>query len=401
MRSTLLGGLTAEAFTAKYWQKKPLLIRQAFPGFRDVISPDELAGLAMEDGVRARLVTKVRGRKPWLLETGPFRSERLQRLPRQDWSLLVQGVNEYVEAAATLIDEFNFVPAWRLDDLMVSFAPEGGGVGPHVDSYDVFIIQGLGRRRWQIAERFDPALLPGIDLKILKHFVPEQDWILEPGDMIYIPPGVAHCGVALEPCLNYSVGFRAPSAKTLIGSLLNFPDAVLPAADVLYRDPDLHPVAHPGAIGVDAIARLRAMIMPLLTNDELLARWFGAAVTSQEVPYAWVPESGHEATDRIRTRQRAAMETSLREWRELWRSDQFRFASYLGAEKLFVYVNAEEYALPRSARPWVELWLSKRNHPCKQLRAALPKSLAVRHAVLDFLAVMKAEGAIYTKARCR
>ena len=397
MRSTLLGGLSAQAFMTKYWQKKPLLVRGAFPKFQDPLTPDELAGLAMEEGVRARLVSQIAGKKPWRVETGPFAGERLQRLASRDWSLLVQGVNEHVEAAALLLDEFSFLPGWRLDDLMVSFAPEGGGVGPHVDSYDVFIIQGLGRRQWQVAERFDPSLLAGVDLKIIANFQPEQEWILEPGDMLYLPPGVAHCGVALEPCMNYSVGFRAPFARTLLGSLLNLPDAVLPPDAALYQDPDLRPVAFPGAVDADAVGRLRAMLMPLIDNDEILARWMAAAVTSQDVPYAWVPESGDEATRRVSAKQCARIEAVLHSHQELWRSDAFRYASHKGDDKLFVYVDAEEYALPLSARRAVELLLGSRRHACQKILAALPKAPAARHAVLNFLAVLKSEGAIYTK----
>lgn len=397
MRPTFLGGLTPQSFMAECWQKKPLLVRGAFPDFEDLLTPDELAGLAMEEGVRSRLVTETGGKKPWRLETGPFTDERLRKLPRSRWSLLVQGVNEHLESAALLLDEFRFIPGWRLDDLMVSFAPDEGGVGPHVDSYDVFLLQGLGRRRWQIAESFDPRLTPGLDLKILQRFEAEQEWILEPGDMLYLPPGVAHNGVALEPCMTYSIGFRAPFSRTLVGSLLNLPDAVLPPESALYSDPDLAPVTQPGAVGNDAVARLRSMLQPLLADDELLGRWLGSAVTSQDVPYAWVPESGNEAMRRMTPKRRAVIEAQLLSSRELWRSDQFRFASRVGHGRFYVYVDAEEYGLPPAARRVAEMLLRQRRHDSKLLLAALPKDPEDRAEALAFLATLKAEGALYLK----
>jgi 50S ribosomal protein L16 3-hydroxylase len=281
MNTRLLGGLSAGTFLKRYWQKRPCLVRQAMPGFEDPFTMDELAGLALEPDVASRLVMEKGGKTPWQLSHGPFSAATLKKLPRSHWTLLVQGVDQHVPAGAAILDQFDFVPNWRVDDLMVSFAPPQGTVGAHVDSYDVFLIQGQGRRRWQIAETFDPKLVPGLDLKILAKFKPEKEWVLEPGDMLYLPPGVAHYGVALEDCLTYSVGFRAPKLADLIGGAVNLPDdAVLRlAGEALYGDPDLKATVHPGELDGEAIKRVRGIVMRALLDDEGLARWLGGQVT--------------------------------------------------------------------------------------------------------------------------
>ncbi len=214
-RRRLLGGLDAEAFLARHWQRRPLLIRRAVDDIDDLPDRDALAALAARDDVESRLVEVVGGR--WSMETGPF-----DRLPRRkrDWSLLVQGVNLHDERADRLMRRFDFVPAMRLDDLMISYATDGGGVGPHLDSYDVFLLQVAGRRRWRwrrgaARSARDRALVPGVPLKLLRHFAPTDEAVLEPGDMLYLPPSCAHEGVALGPCLTASIGFRAPSWNEL------------------------------------------------------------------------------------------------------------------------------------------------------------------------------------------
>src|SRR4051812_20292918 len=207
MGPMLLGKVTPAQFLKQYWQKKPLLVRGAFPGFRDPVTPDQLAGLALEDDVDSRLVMERGGKKPWEVTLGPQRAAKLRGLPRSHWTLLVQGVDRYVPGVAALLEPFRFIPDWRVEDIMISFAPQAGTVGPHIDSYDVFLIQGQGRRRWQLDPAAGGALRPGLDLRILKQFTAKQDWVLEPGDMLYLPPDLAHHGTALEDCLTYSVGF--------------------------------------------------------------------------------------------------------------------------------------------------------------------------------------------------
>ena len=205
-------------FLRDYWQQRPLLIRNPWNGWHNPLSPDELAGLACEESVEARLISQSGAALE--AEHGPFPEERFARLGEQGWSLLVQAVDHHVPEVAELIAPFRFIPDWRIDDVMVSLASDGGGVGPHFDHYDVFLIQGLGRRRWQVGQLCDDAtpLLPHDDLRLLADFRATEEWLLEPGDILYVPPRIAHNGVAVgTDCMTYSVGFRAPSRTELIG----------------------------------------------------------------------------------------------------------------------------------------------------------------------------------------
>ncbi|MGY1488434.1 JmjC domain-containing protein [Methylobacillus pratensis] len=253
----LLGGLSAEQFLAEYWQKKPLLIRQAIPGFNGLLSPDELAGLACEDDVQSRLISSKRGR--WHVESGPFDEKRFAKLPERDWTLLVQGVNHHLPEAAELLQQFAFVPYARLDDLMVSFAPDQGGVGPHFDSYDVFLLQGEGERLWRISEQEDLSLVEGAPLRILQNFNTEHEWVLGPGDMLYLPPHVAHWGIAVGNAMTYSIGFRAPSAQELASEFLNYLQDKLQVPG-MYADPELQPQPHPAEIGAQMLDKVSAML---------------------------------------------------------------------------------------------------------------------------------------------
>src|SRR3990167_5380334 len=218
--NALLGDITPRQFLTEYWQKKPLLIRAAYPDFTGLLSADELAGLACEEDVQARLVINRQGK--WQVENGPFDEARFAKLPKRDWTLLVQGVNHHLPEAATLLQRFDFIPHARLDDLMVSYAPDGGGVGPHFDSYDVFLLQGQGKRLWRIRSEEDLTLVDGAPLRILKNFKTEQEYLLEAGDMLYLPPHVAHWGIAVGDCITYSIGFRAPSAQELATQFLTY-----------------------------------------------------------------------------------------------------------------------------------------------------------------------------------
>ena len=226
--SVLLGGLTPSQFMRRHWQKKPLLVRGALPGFMPLLSRAALFRLAARKAVESRLI--VRDKKGWLMKHGPFSARGLPALSQRNWSLLVQGVDLHDEASHGLLQRFRFVPDARLDDLMISFATPGGGVGPHFDSYDVFLLQASGRRRWKIGKQKDLTLQPGAPLKILQNFTPEQEFVLEAGDMLYLPPRYAHDGIAEAAvgmdgkpadCMTYSVGFRAPARSELAAQLLH------------------------------------------------------------------------------------------------------------------------------------------------------------------------------------
>lgn len=228
-----------------HWQRKPLLVREAFPGFRDPLTPAEVMRLAGRDEAQSRLIVG-RGKR-WNLEHGPIAASRFKQLPSRDWTVLVQDTNHFSREADRLLHSFDFMPHARIDDVMVSYAVPGGSVGPHVDSYDVFLLQGRGRRRWQISSQPDRDFLPGMPLKVLRHFEPEQEWDLEAGDMLYLPPGVAHHGVAQTPCLTWSIGFRSPSDGEWVTGFLDYLREEL-APQGHYGDPGGKPARHPGAI---------------------------------------------------------------------------------------------------------------------------------------------------------
>jgi len=274
-------GLSPAAFLRDYWQKRPLLVRGAFPGFTSPISPDELAGLSCEDGALARLIVHQARGDRWQVRTGPFPEDIFGTLPERDWTLLVQDVDKWDADVAALLDHFDFLPRWRIDDIMVSFAAPEGSVGAHVDQYDVFLIQGMGRRRWEIDAGPNPpqAFREGVELKLLQQFTPTHGWVLEPGDLLYLPPGVPHHGVALDACLTLSVGMRAPSHGELLSDLADSLAERLPETQ-RYADPDLAPGASDGRIDAATLARLRAALAALpLNDDEALADWFGGFIT--------------------------------------------------------------------------------------------------------------------------
>lgn len=282
----LLGGMSVEQFLNEYWQKKPLLVRQAIPGFEGLLSPDELAGLACEDDVQSRLVSCKKDR--WKLESGPFEEARFNKLPERDWTLLVQGVNHHLPEAAELLQQFAFIPYARLDDLMVSFAPDAGGVGPHFDSYDVFLLQGEGQRRWRISEQSDLSLVPNAPLRILQNFVTEQEWVLEPGDMLYLPPHVAHWGIAVGNAMTYSIGFRAPSAQELASEFLNFLQDRLKLTG-MYSDPGLQQQIHPAEIGEQMLEQVAGMLNRIRWQSEDVTEFLGSYLSEPKPHIVFEP----------------------------------------------------------------------------------------------------------------
>ncbi|WP_194788416.1 cupin domain-containing protein [Pseudomonas sp. UFMG81] len=286
----LLGGLTAREFLRDYWQKKPLLVRQAFPDFVSPIDGDELAGLALEEEVESRLVLE-HGERPWELRRGPFAEDAFSDLPERDWTLLVQAVDQFVPEVAELLEEFRFLPSWRIDDVMISYAAPGGSVGPHFDNYDVFLLQGDGKRNWKVGQmcNSDSPLIDHADLRILADFEQTAEWTLEPGDMLYLPPRLAHYGVAEDNCLTYSVGFRAPSAAEVLTHFTDFLGQFLPEEE-RYSDADAQPVSDPHQIQHDALDRLKALIDKHMADKDLLLTWFGQFMTEPRYPEQVVGE---------------------------------------------------------------------------------------------------------------
>lgn len=272
MMKTLLGGLSPSRFLRDYWHKRPLLIRNAVPGFGGLLSFSEMQQLAARDEVESRLI---RGSGThWLLDHGPFSKSDFRRLPKTAWTLLVQSLNHHLPDADALLSQFDFIPHARLDDLMVSYAVPGGSVGPHFDSYDVFLLQGLGHRRWQISTQTDLALLDDAPLKILRRFEAEEEWVLGPGDMLYLPPHVAHYGVAEDPCTTYSIGFRAPTTEELAqGFLMHLQDKL--TLDGRYADPNLRLQTHPGEISRPMLRQIEDMIARIQWSKRDIAEFAG------------------------------------------------------------------------------------------------------------------------------
>ncbi|WP_311267058.1 cupin domain-containing protein [Sphingobium sp. WCS2017Hpa-17] len=273
-----------DLFLRDYWQKKPLLIRNPWGRWTNPVEPDELAGLACEERIESRLIGRADGR--WTVEHGPLPEDRFGRMGDQPWTLLVQAVDMHVPDVAALIAPFRFVPNWRIDDVMVSYATDGGGVGAHYDQYDVFLIQGLGRRRWRVGQHCDAdtPLLVQEDLRLLAEFEQTDEWVLEPGDILYVPPGIAHDGVAVgDDCMTYSVGFRAPARSELVEQFCAHVVGEMEEDD-RYADPDLTVQANPGEIGAAALARLQAMVMDAVGDPAAFARWFGSYSSERKYP---------------------------------------------------------------------------------------------------------------------
>jgi 50S ribosomal protein L16 3-hydroxylase len=312
--------LTTAAFLRDYWQKKPLLLRQAFPGFRPELDADDIAGLACDEMAESRLITGSFERRDWTLRYGPFDDADFARLPERDWTLLVQDVEKHYPPLTTLLAAFDFLPRWRIDDLMVSVAGPGGSVGPHVDQYDVFLLQASGHRRWHIAANHDPELLPDCELNVLRAFQPEQTWDLAPGDMLYLPPGIAHHGVALPaepdepeagpdqaPCMTWSVGMRAPSVADLMQGLGEW---LAESGDEggRYRDPEPGLPTRRGEIDENAIARMRGMLHRAVDDPEGFPTFLGSFLSRYRMAHEPAPPPRQLAPDDLlRELRRGAM----------------------------------------------------------------------------------------------
>ncbi len=289
----LLGGLSPATFMRRHWQKKPLLVRQAWPGVSPPLTRKDLFELAGSDEVESRLVRRKGG--DWTVRKGPLPRRTLPPLQQANWTLLVQGLDLHVDAAHQMLQRFDFIPHARLDDLMVSWASPGGGVGPHLDSYDVFLIQVHGQRRWQIgrvANAADASFIEGAPLKLLRNFQPEQEWVLDPGDMLYLPPLWAHDGVAVGgDCMTCSVGFRAPDEEELARDLLQrLADEELDAQR-LYRDPRQTATAEPGAVPPALLDFADKAVQRRLADPRWLQRALGEALTEPK-PQVWFPATG-------------------------------------------------------------------------------------------------------------
>lgn len=345
-----LGHLSIDEFLSQYWQKKPLLIKQAFPDFINPVSADELAGLACDTEVESRIVLENAGSHPWELRAGPFTQDDFSQLPPSHWTLLVQDIEKHLPELASISAAFDFIPDWRMDDLMFSYAPEHGSVGPHVDSYDVFLLQTQGQRHWQINTQIDGSvdMLDHTDLQILSYFESTEDWILETGDMLYLPPGVAHYGIALEDCMTCSIGFRAPGHQGLMQSYLN---TVMEGIDEhkLYADPELKHQAYPHELTRDNVHALKQTVEQYLSLDnQALHQWLGRALS--ESKEAFQPDSLENPL---------SMDAWTQQWQDkglLYRNTAMKFIFIDTGKNLCIYVNSEMFMLPSGFNKQAE-WL--------------------------------------------
>jgi 50S ribosomal protein L16 3-hydroxylase len=351
MKKRLLAGLSAREFMRRNWQKAPLFARGALPQYAldrstsaadpriddadRAITKQTLFALASSDAVESRIVTRTA--TTWHLRHGPFTRRELSRLPPRDWTLLVQGVDQSLRQAEHLMREFSFIPHARLDDVMVSYAAPGGGVGAHFDSYDVFLLQGLGRRRWRIGRQRDLALVPDLPVKILRRFAPEQEWIVQPGDLLYLPPHYAHEGVAIDVCITYSIGFRAPAAQELAQAFLELVQDEIDL-DGRYADPAARAVSAPGTLPRAMIDYAQSTLERLRWSRGDVERFLGRYLTEPKANVVFDPPRRPLAAAAFASRARAC-------------GIRLALPSRMLVSGRAIYLNGEALRPPAAARP--------------------------------------------------
>ncbi|MDO8828281.1 cupin domain-containing protein [Methylophaga sp.] len=346
-------GLSQQQFLDEYWQKKPLVIRQAFSMPVSDLSPDDLAAFAGEAEVESRLIEEY-GDKPWQLRHGPFDEEDFADLPETHWTLLVQDMDKHYPPLQNLLTAFDFLADWRRDDVMISYAPEGGSVGPHTDSYDVFLLQAQGTRHWQISDKplVDAVFRDDTDLRILQQFSADQDWELQPGDMLYLPPHFAHHGVALNPCLTFSVGFRAPSQLQLLDA---FSHTLLEQdiAEQLYADADVKVIHSATEIDTTAIQRFQTLLLDSITdNNDLISLAVGRLVTETKSTLQDLAEEF--VTDKLTL---VELDERFRAGEYLQRNEYLRFAWHKHSVAAYLFVAGEAYRVELAAAEHLS-WLT-------------------------------------------
>ncbi len=355
-----------QAFLRDYWQKKPVLFKQALPGFVDPVSPEELAGLACEAEVESRLVFT--RRSTWQMQGGPFRTRDFTSLPSRNWTLLVQAVDQWVPDVKQLLSSVPFLPTWRVDDVMISYATPNGGVGPHFDYYDVFLVQGQGSRIWKTGQRCttQDTLRTDSGLKLLKEFHTEQEWHLQSGDVLYVPPGIAHWGVSVDNSLCYSIGFRAPSlADAVLGYSEELAASLGP--DLRFQDPKRQQPLRAGEISKADLQQAKRQLQQVLHDDDALARWLGMHMTQPRYP------------ELIQTQ-----ENDLQQHSRLSLHPASRLAWMEQARQLRVFVDGDCQLLPASSSLQNSLQLLSRGESVSY--SALARNKACKHWCMELLA---------------
>lgn len=354
----LLGGLSTQAFMRGYWQKRPLLVRQALPGLQPPLARAQLLALACRVGSDARVV--IGQGAQWEVRPGPLRRSDLPGVKQPQWTVLVHGLDLHVAAARDLLEQFRFIPDARLDDLMISYASDGGGVGPHVDAYDVFLVQVHGQRRWRIGPVRHPRWVPGVPLKILQRFQAQHEWVLDPGDMLYLPPGWGHEGVALGECMTCSVGFRASSAgevaSAVLSRLADTCSQTLTEADARYADPGLRPSGHPARIPNAMQRHAQRAVRQALAQPGEVARALGEWLSEPKATTWFEAPAG-------RRRPGAGLQLSAR--------------SRMLYDEHFVYLNGESFRARGADRRLLEALADTRALSPAQCRALSAQAQAV------------------------
>jgi 50S ribosomal protein L16 3-hydroxylase len=359
--------LNGDEFFRDYWQKKPLCLRQALPNFQSPISADELAGLACESVVESRLILE-HGDVPWQLKHGPFTEKDFATLPERHWSLLVQAVNHYIPAVNDLLQHFNFLPSYYLDDVMVSYAPEQSGVGPHFDYYDVFILQGTGKRHWRLGEFCTPetATVKDSPLSILQEFNTQEEYILGPGDILYIPQQQAHWCVAAEAGLSYSIGFRTPAHSELLQSF---------AAEISQHCNEsqrfkiaAQSVAQaPTKITDTDLSQLQQILQGMIQNPQLLLNWIGRYLTEPKYP---------DIENQTSHKKYTQLDKELSRHRYLRQNESSRFAYYDAGETVQLFIDGKCSQHSAVLKPLIALLCDRRELPCKDIAAMMTSDVA-------------------------
>lgn len=362
--------ISVQTFLSEYWQKKPLVIRNALPNFLSPLSPDELAGLALEEEVESRIVSETPNQaKAWHLKRGPFSESDFESLPKTHWTLLVQGVDRLIPEVYELLKHFDFIPQWRIDDVMISYASKYGSVGPHYDNYDVFLFQALGRREWSLtSQNCTPEnYIPNLELRIMDEFKTEEQFILEEGDMLYLPPHIGHYGIALsDDCMTYSFGYRSYTGQEILDSLSDFASEKL-AFKALYRDPDWSTLKNTSEIQAPAWQQAQNLLHELINNEEVMKSWFASFATrldqqaEQQLPEPF-------ADDEVSIED---FFDELSEGSQLSRDACCRFA-YIDSQAL--YINGYAWDTQLVSKELVSLLANERSISLKTLAPYLKKA---------------------------
>ncbi len=340
-----LGEMPCDQFLAEYWQKKPLLIRNALPNVSSPVSAEILAGLACEGEIESRIVIQHQSEKGWELKHGPFKESDFSTLPNSNWTLLVQTVDQWNLEAAKFLELFTFIPRWRIDDLMISYACDGGGVGPHFDNYDVFLVQTSGKRKWEIGGIYneDAPLLENLPVSILSGFSATESWVLEPGDILYIPPGFAHNGIAEgNDCITCSVGFRAPSHSEILREYTDFIGENLSEA-MRYEDPDLLAQKNTGEISAQTIEKIQHILQKYTEDKESISNWFGHYITTPK--YSQEPEKTYTLDD---------LKMHLNSGNFIIRNENSRFAFVSKDNNFILFVDGESFDKSSDLNPLIK-----------------------------------------------